>query len=77
MVEKYNPETDRWITVSPMKHKRKCLTLCVLNDCIYAIGGVRSIENKLTLLNEVEKYDPKSDTWEDVASLMNARHNAG
>lgn len=57
-----------------MKHKRRNVTLCVLNHCIYAIGGAG---RESTFLKKVEKYDPTTDTWEDVVSLKHGRNNAG
>lgn len=57
-----------------MLNGRGSLTLCVLNSCMYAIGGT---SYRGTYLSSVEKYDPSTDTWEKVTNLNYSRSNAG
>lgn len=77
MVEKYNPETCEWVPVAPMKYGRRCISLCVFDGCIYAIGGTGGSSHRHIFLSTVEKYDPIKNIWEDVASLNYIRANAG
>lgn len=57
-----------------MLHGRSAPTLCALNGCMYAIGGKQFSGHYLTL---VEKYDPSTDSWVEVAKLNYNRSNAG
>ena len=50
----YNPETDAWTTGTPMPTSRCSVQLAVVNDEIYAIGGVK--DEKQLVANE--KYTP-------------------
>jgi hypothetical protein len=50
----YNPETDTWTTGTPMPTSRCSMKLAVVNDEIYAIGGVKDEEH----LAVNEKYTP-------------------
>jgi N-acetylneuraminic acid mutarotase len=50
----YDPETDTWTTGAPMLTPREDFGLAVVNDEIYAIGGVK--EEKYLAVNE--KYTP-------------------
>lgn len=70
MVEQFEPLNDTWTFVIPMVHKRVFPTLCVFKGCIFAIGGLKC-PNKY--LNTVEKYDPNTNTWEEVANLNCSR----
>lgn len=57
-----------------MLHCRDTPTLSILNGYMYAIGG-KKYPNKY--LSVVEKYDPSTDSWEEVAELNHNRSNAG
>lgn len=57
-----------------MSKGRAAPTLCVLNSCMYAIGGKNYSD---TYLSSVEKYDPSTDSWEKVTNLNYSRSNAG
>lgn len=38
-VERFNPETQKWELIAPLKEARRALTAVALPDGIYAIGG--------------------------------------
>ncbi|KAG8581815.1 hypothetical protein GDO81_007816 [Engystomops pustulosus] len=57
----YNPLTDTWDKVRPLSQPRSQLKLIALDGYLYAIGG--------ECLFTVEKYDPRLDRWNTVASL--------
>ena len=60
-----------------MPNPRNHLGAAVLNGKIYAIAGQHDHDNKLTTQNDVDVYDPKTDTWQQVASLpLAVSHNA-
>lgn len=57
-----------------MLHRRGAPALCVLNGCIYAIGEKTFYGNYS--LSVVEKYDPSTDSWEEVTKLNHTRSHA-
>src|SRR4029078_3959522 len=54
-VEAYDPTTDSWRSRRSMLAPRDSFAAAELNGIIYSFGGTRS--------DEVEAYDPVSDTW--------------
>ncbi|XP_068098381.1 kelch domain-containing protein 7A [Hyperolius riggenbachi] len=59
----YNPLTDSWKDVSPLKEARPHCKLVALDGYLYAIGG--------ECLHTVERYDPRQNRWSYVAPLPN------
>ncbi|KAM3920816.1 kelch domain-containing protein 7A [Leptodactylus fuscus] len=59
----YNPLTDTWKEVAPLKEARPHCKLVALDGCLYAIGG--------ECLHTVERYDPRQNRWSYIAPLPN------
>uniref|UniRef100_A0A8C6S0T5 Kelch repeat and BTB (POZ) domain containing 11 n=1 Tax=Nannospalax galili TaxID=1026970 RepID=A0A8C6S0T5_NANGA len=57
----YNPATDRWSSVQPLRQARSQVRLLALDGHLYAVGG--------ECLLSVERYDPRADRWSAVAPL--------
>ena len=70
-VEMYDPVTDTWTQKADMPTPRSTST-CVVDEKIYAIGGVGS-NRKQRRLATVEIYDPATDTWAKSQSMNHAR----
>lgn len=74
--ERYDPETDEWEEVAAMLTARCGISAAVADGCIYVMGGNGdgfisvAEDSKLDL---VERYDPQTNTWEQVASMPTAR----
>lgn len=66
----YDPATDAWRTLAPMKEPRGSVGATVANGKIYAIGG-RGLDLKTVATNEV--YDPATNRWAELAPLPQAR----
>jgi N-acetylneuraminic acid mutarotase len=80
-VEMYNPSTNTWTPVTSLNTARSILGAasgpCQGNTsatCLYAIGGQDSSSK---YLSSVEMYDPSTNTWTPVASLITARGYLG
>ncbi|XP_077292235.1 kelch-like protein 25 [Arctopsyche grandis] len=56
-VEVFNTKKNQWKILRPMKWKRSSFAAVVVEDYIYCIGGNDSP------IDNVERYDPESDTW--------------
>ncbi|XP_060981604.1 kelch domain-containing protein 7B [Dama dama] len=57
----YNPLTNIWSQVRPMRQARAQLKLVALDGLLYAIGG--------ECLHSMESYDPRADAWTSRAPL--------
>ncbi|CAH2318403.1 kelch domain-containing 7A [Pelobates cultripes] len=59
----YNPLTNNWREICPLKEARPHCKLVALDGYLYAIGG--------ECLHTVERYDPRQNRWSYVAPLPN------
>lgn len=62
-VECYDPSTDEWEIVAPMRHQRQSAAACALNGFIYVFGG----QDGEILLKSIERYDPREDSWTEAS----------
>uniref|UniRef100_A0A673KBM3 Kelch-like protein 4 n=1 Tax=Sinocyclocheilus rhinocerous TaxID=307959 RepID=A0A673KBM3_9TELE len=69
-VERYDPKTDTWTTVSSLSVPRDAVGVCLLGDRLYAVGGY----DGQTYLNSVESYDAQNNEWTEVASETGEIH---
>ncbi|XP_063982748.1 kelch-like protein 10 [Diachasmimorpha longicaudata] len=65
----FNAVTKTWREVAPMNSRRCYVSVAVLNDMIYAIGGY----NGHRRLNSVERYNYKENQWSLIASMNRQR----
>ena len=80
-VEMYDPETDTWAGKANMPTVRSNVSVSVVDDKIYAIGGSkmkkyqvpRGFGNESEELPTVEMYDPATDTWTQKADMPTPR----
>ncbi|XP_077293231.1 kelch-like protein 24 [Arctopsyche grandis] len=66
-VETFNTKTNKWKTLSPMKTATSSLSAVVVDDYIYCIGGR---DDDSYHLSNVERYDPRSDTWTSMSDSL-------
>lgn len=64
-VECYDPTTNTWQMVAPMRTARKQCAACVACSFIYVFGGC----DKKKTLQSVERYDPRENVWTQVSLL--------
>ncbi|XP_078350735.1 kelch-like protein 11 [Oculina patagonica] len=67
-VMRYDPEKNYWEKVKGPS-RRICPCLVTNEQHLYMIGGVSG----LTTLSTTERFDPRTDEWEDVASTNEER----
>ena len=65
----FNPNSKEWNFMSLMNEKRCYVSSAALNNQIYAIGGY----NGVSRFRSVERYDPETNEWENVASMNEVR----
>ena len=71
--EELDPETNHWISRSPLEKKWSGVTSQVLNKKILVFGG----ESRQEKFTEYEAYDPNKDTWETLSPMPFGRHGLG
>uniref|UniRef100_A0A4W3JX28 Influenza virus NS1A binding protein b n=1 Tax=Callorhinchus milii TaxID=7868 RepID=A0A4W3JX28_CALMI len=73
-VECYDPATDNWSFIAPMRTPRARFQMAVLMDQLYVIGGSNGHSDELGC---GETYNPNTDDWTPVPELRTNRCNAG
>ncbi len=71
----YDPDEDRWTEVAPMLTPRARFRLVAADGHLYAIGGLPS--DLQFPLRTVDRYSPKTDSWEAVRSMREPRGGPG
>jgi len=78
--EIYNPETDSWKAFPSLTMERSGAAGVVVEDRIYAIGGVRHKDDinddDTEDISEIEYYDPDRNEWSICGHLKVARNAA-
>ncbi|ESO99112.1 hypothetical protein LOTGIDRAFT_173854 [Lottia gigantea] len=70
---KYDPNFETWLKGSNMMHARRRHAMASVDDCIYVLGGF----DEEVVLCSIEKWNKKSNTWEEAGSLNTAVENMG
>jgi hypothetical protein len=68
VVERYDVDTDTWSTVASLPSARSDLAAATVGGKIYVFGGC--VTAPLVFLNNVDVYDPKTDTWSTTPTDM-------
>jgi serine protease len=69
LTEVYNPVTNSWLVTGPLNIPRNWPSGVVLGGKLYAIGGYRF--GMESWRQDVEVYDPGTDTWSLTPLLLN------
>ena len=74
-VERHDPATNAWEAVAPLTLARFGAGVAALEGKLYAVGGRTSEEDDETEVDShsVERFDPASNAWEEVAPMATAR----
>jgi len=64
-VERFDPATGSWLTMPPMRRPRFSHACATHNGRLYVVGGFAGG----VWLTAVERYDPMSKRWENLADL--------
>ncbi|GBP46537.1 Kelch-like protein 5 [Eumeta japonica] len=67
--EVYDPESDEWSLLPPMREARSHFGLVACNNCLYAFGG----ECDGRLKSSIEKYDPLLRDWVMLGDMPEPR----
>jgi N-acetylneuraminic acid mutarotase len=72
-VSEYDPKSNTWRILAPLKAGRGSVGVAVFEGKLHAIGGRDPAGNTVTTH---EVYDPATNTWKDLAPLPRARDHA-
>ncbi|XP_067903795.1 kelch-like protein 4 isoform X1 [Heterodontus francisci] len=78
-MECFDPHTNKWSMCASMSKRRGGVGVATCNGFLYAVGGHDApASNHCSRLSDcVERYDPKTDTWTNVAPLSVPRDAVG
>jgi len=68
-VESYDPNLDVWTPVTQMSTSRRYHGIGVIDDVMYAIGGVYQEHGNLVYLKSVEAYTSIANVWSPIADM--------
>lgn len=77
IIEAYSPATDTWRRRMAMPTARGGLTAAGMHGKLYVFGGEAFNIPLPGVFEEVEEYDPATDTWRTMAPMPNPRHGLG
>ena len=69
--ESFDPLTNQWTLLEPMRNRRSGIGVIAYKGEIYALGGF----NGITRMNTGEKYCPNSNRWKTIPEMFNPRSN--
>jgi len=69
-VEKYDPSVNQWCFIRNCIIPRYDHSACVMQGKIYMVGG----SNRKSLINEIECYDPRIDSWTVASTTRHPLH---
>lgn len=71
----YDTVNKTWTNKSKMPEKRFRHEAVELNGYIYIIGGQKLVNNKISLAEDILRYDPKNDKWDILGKMNIPRYN--
>lgn len=80
----YDARQNTWQKVAPMSTRRLGVSVCVLNGCLYAVGGsdgqnpLNTVERQvLKVSRKAFRYDPRMNKWTVVRPMCTRRKHLG
>ena len=64
-VEGFDPRTQAWRPLAPLRRPRQLLGCAAAGECVYAVGGFDGAAPGPW----VDVYDPRKDAWREHAAL--------
>lgn len=77
LTEVYDPATDTWKELAPMPTARSGGIAATYHGQILYMGGELKNGRNGGVFTDNEAFDPKTNTWSDLAPMPSGRHGAG
>ncbi|MDX8031606.1 kelch repeat-containing protein [Lentzea sp. BCCO 10_0856] len=71
--ERYDPHTDTWTRIAPMRETRAFFGIAVVRHDIAVVGGYTQVGDKSTFLDTIEIYDVREDRWRTIETRLPQR----
>ncbi|XP_022086948.1 kelch-like protein 9 [Acanthaster planci] len=71
----YNSETKKWRVLTKMIQPRHHHAAAVLGGFLYVMGGRELVNNMDDPLKSAFRYDPRTESWIQIADMRNARES--
>lgn len=75
--ECYDPSLNTWSTVASLNAPRVGFGACVVDNCIYVIGGLIGLWGGTEVAGTIERYDPLENQWAVVGNMKSKRFHLG
>ncbi|MFQ5741873.1 MAG: Kelch repeat-containing protein [Acidobacteriota bacterium] len=75
--EVFDPATGQWSPRAPVPTPRGGIAAAVVGGRAYVFGGEGNPEDPDGIFNEVNEYDPLTDSWQRMADMPEGRHGIG
>ncbi|MDD5013203.1 MAG: kelch repeat-containing protein [Candidatus Pacebacteria bacterium] len=69
----YDPATNTWTTKAVMPYRVSNNALFTVGNKIYSVGGFSNVSGTWQDINNVQEYDPATNTWTAKTSMSYAR----
>jgi len=76
-LEEYDPVTGQWTSRALLPTARAGIAAAVLDGRLFVFGGEGNPASPLGTFEEVEAYDPLTDTWQSLMPMPTPRHGIG
>ena len=86
--EYFDPKTNQWTMIAPMRSRRSGVGVIAYHNSIYALfvknrkilficnhSNFRGGFNGSTRMSSAERYNPKTNTWMSISDMYNPRSN--
>lgn len=73
----YDPALNVWTEVAHLNAPRVGFGACVVDNCIYVVGGLIGLWGGTEVAGTIEKYDPLENQWSVAGSMKTKRFHLG
>jgi N-acetylneuraminic acid mutarotase len=71
-VLRFDPMSAEWSVLAPTSRNRRAGVSFIAGGCLYVAGGIGSVGGQIDT-SKVERYDAASNTWTEVAPMVERR----